>query len=393
MCRKFSTARSPRRPVSRSLAAATVRGNPPAGCLAAAGAAHGPGLLYASCVQLSARGLAATSSTPAGSSDSAVVLRLLAAVAALVVGVVAIVVVVVLLHDTPGPVATTTSVAPPAGSSATAASPTPSTGFPAPPQGATVFTHQDGGSVLALAVTPQGRRLGLQASVVGQQGGGTSGLGVSFASGGKTAAATACGPGCYRATLAPAGPPRAIDVAVRGKGLDTRWHQQLPATWPAPSGAALLENADHVWRTLRSLSYVEHLASDPKHAVTSTWRVSAPDRAAYQVQGGYGGIIIGGKRWDRPPGGRWIESGQTAPITQPVPFWVGFRNAHVVGSGTVGGHPVWLVSFFDPRTPAWFQVALDKRTSRTLKLQMMTTAHFMHDTYSAFDTAPPITPP
>jgi hypothetical protein len=256
-----------------------------------------------------------------------------------------------------------------------------------------VFTHQDGGSVLALAVTPQGGRLGLQASVVGQQGGGTSGLGVSFASGAHTALATACGPGCYRATLPAAAPPRAIDVAVRGKGLDTRWHQPMPATWPAPSGAKLLRSANHVWRSLRSLAYVEHLASDPEHAVTSTWRVNAPDRAAYQVAGGYGGIIIGGKRWDRPPGGRWIESAQTARITQPVPGWVGFRDAHVIGSSTVAGHPVWLVSFFDPGTPAWFQVALDKRTSRTLKLQMMTTAHFMHDTYSAFDTAPAITPP
>jgi hypothetical protein len=314
-------------------------------------------------------------------------------VVALAVGVAAIVVVIVLLHDTPGPVATTSSVAPAASSSAPAASPTPATGFPAPPPGATVFTRQDGGSVLALAVTPQGRRLALQASVVGQQGGGTSGLQVSFATGGHVASATACGPGCYRAALPSPAAPRAIDVAVLGKGLDARWHQPLPATWPAPSGTALLRNADRAWRSLRSLSYVEHLASDPRHAVTSVWRVNAPDRAAYQVVGGYGGIIIGGKRWDRPPRGRWIESAQTAPITQPVPFWVSFRDAHVVGSGTVGGRPVWLVSFFDPRTPAWFQVALDKRTSRTLKLQMMTTAHFMHDAYSSFDSARPVTPP
>ena len=214
--------------------------------------------------------------------------------------------VVVLLHDTPGPVATTTSGAPAASAAAPASSAAPSTGFPAPPPGATVFTHQDGGSVLALAVTPQGRRLGLQASVVGQQGGGTSGLGVSFASGGHTAAATACGAGCYRATLATAAPPRAIDVAIRGKGLDTRWHQPMPTTWPPPSGAKLLRSAGHVWRSLRSLAYVEHLASDPQHAVTSSWRVNAPDRAAYQVVGGYGGIIIGGKRLG-PAAGRTLD--------------------------------------------------------------------------------------
>ncbi len=83
ICRKFSTARSPRRPVFRSLAATGFARQSPAWVSRGGRRAHGPGLLYASCVQLSARGLAATSSTPAGSSDSAVVLRLLAAVAAL----------------------------------------------------------------------------------------------------------------------------------------------------------------------------------------------------------------------------------------------------------------------------------------------------------------------
>ena len=186
---------------------------------------------------------------------------------------------------------------------------------------------------------------------------------------------------------------RAIDVVVRGGGLDTTWHQKLPALWPAPDGSTIVANATRVWRSLRSLAYVEHLGSDPTHSITSSWRVAAPDRAAYQVLGGYAGVIIGGRRWDKAPGGKWIESPQTARITQPVPFWVTFRNAHVIGSSTVSGRPAWVVSFFDPKSPAWFRIDVDKQTSRTLRMQMMTTAHFMHDSYSAFDRATPITPP
>ncbi len=182
-------------------------------------------------------------------------------------------------------------------------------------------------------------------------------------------------------------------MIVRGGGVDTTWHQPLPATWPAPDATAVVIDATRAWRSLRSLAYVEHLASDPKHAVTSRWRVEAPDRAAYQVLGGYAGVIIGGRRWDKAPGGKWIESPQTATITQPVPFWVAFRNAHLLGSSTAAGRPVWVVSFFDPKSPAWFRILVDKQTFRTVRMQMMTTAHFMHDTYSAFDRAPPITPP
>jgi hypothetical protein len=57
------------------------------------------------------------------------------------------------------------------------------------------------------------------------------------------------------------------------------------------------------------------------------------------------------------------------------------------------GRSVWLVSFFDPGTPAWFNVALDRQTLRTLDLRMVTTAHFMHDVYSSFNTTPAVLPP
>jgi hypothetical protein len=258
--------------------------------------------------------------------------------------------------------------------------------FPAPPKGATVFARPLGADALALGVVPQGRRLLVQASVLGPQGSGVSGLDIAFSARNATRAGVACGPGCYRATL-PVGPT--IAVAMRG----TTWRVALPATWPARDATGLVAAADRAWRALRSLSFTETLASSPAHRTVSTWRMQAPDRLAYTVRDGWSGIIVGAHRWDRPPKGKkWLRSPQM-PVTQPVPGWSRVTDAHVLGTGTVGGRPVWRVSFFDPASHAWFAIAIDRATLRTLDLHMVTTAHFMHDVYGSFNSAEPVRAP
>jgi hypothetical protein len=328
-----------------------------------------------------------------GYSESTVAVRLLAGIAALCVGVAGIAIVAVLLHRTPGPVSTGTGSAAVVRPARPAAASSPSRGFPAPPPTAVVFTRQDGGTVLALAVTPGTAALQLQLSVLGPTGKGTGGLRVGFSVAGGRVDAVACGAGCYRASLPAPAEPEAVGVTLRGRGLNTVWRQRLPVVWPAPDATALVEHAGRVWRSLQSLAYIEHLASDPQHAITSTWWIAAPDRVEYQVLGGYAGIVIGDRRWDRAPKGRWVESPEPSPLSQPVPFWTSVSNAHLLGSSVVRGRPVWLVSFYDPTIPAWFEVAIEKRTIRTLNVQMMATAHFMHDAYGSFDRARPVTPP
>lgn len=276
-----------------------------------------------------------------------------------------------------------------------AAAPTPApahSGFPAPPSGAVVFSRELGSDALALGVVPQRGRLVLQASVLGPQGSGVSGLAASFTVQGARKSATPCGPGCYRATLAASGRPSSVTLELRG-GRAARWRVALPESWPPTDASALLARAGRVWRALRSLSFRETLASGPGEMVRSTWQMQAPDRLAYQVRGGWAAVVVGGRRWDRSPGGgHWVASPQT-PLTQPIPFWVSVRDAHVLGTGTVEGRPVWRVSFFDPDTPAWFDVALERSTLRTLELRMITTAHFMHDVYGSFNATPAILPP
>jgi len=264
--------------------------------------------------------------------------------------------------------------------------------FPAPPEGAVVYSRQLGSDALALGVVPKRGSVLVQASVVGPQGRGVSGLGVTFVVQGATHVATACGAGCYRATLPTRGSPARLDLVLHGR-QSAHWRVALPATWPPPDGAALLARAGAVWRSLRSLSFSESLASGTGHVALSTWRIQAPDRIAYQVKDGWAGVVVGVTRWDRGPGAkRWVSSPSTR-LTQPIPGWVEVADAHVLGSTTVRGRPAWRVSFYDRGTPGWFTVVVDKASLRIHQVRMTATAHFMRDDYRSFNTTPAILPP
>lgn len=264
--------------------------------------------------------------------------------------------------------------------------------FPKPPAGATVFSRQLGNNALALAVVPRGKTaLLVQASVVGRQGNGVKGLRLAFTVAGHRKPAAACAPGCYRASFTPTAAPRTVDVEA--PGLARPWHVELPAAWPPRDGSALVARAAKVWRSLHSLTFHETLGSGVGQVVASTWRVQAPDRLAYQVKGGWAGVVIGPRRWDRAPGAkRWEASAQTR-LRQPVPFWVSVTDAHVLANVTYKGRSAVRVSFFDPGSPAWFTLVVDRKTLRTLDSHMVTNAHFMHDSYESFDSTAAIVPP
>ena len=299
-------------------------------------------------------------------------LAMLAGVVLLAVGAV---VAAVALRSTP---------ASPSASTQSALPTVPTAGFPVPPKGGVLYARQMGGEALALGVVPQGGSVLAQASMLSGQGKGVDGLSVSL--NGRPAAG--CGSGCYRTTLS--GSPKSVTVHVRS----TTWNVPLPSPWPPRDGTAIVDRATAAWRALDSLTFNEHLASDAIHSTTSTWRIQSPNRVAYTITGnGADGIIVGDKRWDRTtPQSKWIESPQLA-LTQPVPPWTAVRDAHVLAEETFQGHPSWLVSFFDPGTPAWFTAVIEQKTYHTLQTEMITTAHFMHDVYGAFNTTPPITPP
>jgi hypothetical protein len=311
-------------------------------------------------------------------------IRVVAAVGTLALGGAAAAVAGVLAHRTPGPVASSPVAAP---QSTTANSEPTKTSFPAPPQGAVVFSRQDGSDVLALAVVP-GRRLLLEASVVGGQGEGAGGLKVSFRVGPNVSTGQPCGPGCYRASTPPTGAPTDVVVKVTRPSRTTTWTVQMPRPWPPPDASALVARATRAYRSLRTFVIHDRLASGPKYAARTVWTVVAPDRLTYQVANGPAAVIIGNRRWDRLPGAGWQESEQT-PIHQPTPFWTSWTDAHVLEAT----RSAWRVSFFDSKAHAWFELIIAKRSLRTLETRMNTTAHFMHEVFGKFNAPLKITPP
>jgi hypothetical protein len=123
--------------------------------------------------------------------------------------------------------------------------------------------------------------------------------------------------------------------------------------------------------------------------------MAAPNRLEYINGDGSASIIVGDRRWDRTSAtAPWVERTQDPPVKSPAPFWPArFTDAHVLRTATIDGRPVWVISFLDPVTPAWFTAWVGRSNYETLRLQMITTAHFMHDVNGPFDEPLRITPP
>lgn len=260
-----------------------------------------------------------------------------------------------------------------------------------PPADAVVLGGEDDDVAVGLAASPRGRNIAVQVTALGQDGKGIDGLTVRIAG----ADTRPCGPGCYSATIPLPPPPRTVAVALSGPGAKPATVRfVLPQRWPAPAATALVTRADRVFRSLRSLVIHERLASNARNAITTVYRVAAPDKLAYAIANGPKAVVIGDTRWDKVPGGKW-ERSQTEPIKQPEPFWGPDprTNAHLLGTGTVGGRPVRIASFYDPHLPAWFELSIEPRTGRLLALRMTAQAHFMQHRYSRFNRPLRIVPP
>jgi hypothetical protein len=254
---------------------------------------------------------------------------------------------------------------------------------PPPPRGALVLGGESGSRAVALAV---GKRK-LTATVLSPEGGPQSGLKVVFVADGQTIKAKPCGLGCYSA-VAPA--PRHVVVRLNGS-------PQVAFSLPARprTGAAIVARAARATRALRSLVYLESLRSGPTGGLLTTWSLKAPNQVEYRIKGGADAVVLGTKRWDRDhPGAPWRRSQQLPALTVPQPAWgATATNAYVLGQGSVHGKSVWIVSFANPNTPAWFTAWIDKQTHLPLQLRMTAAAHFMFHRYLAFNRPLTIKPP
>jgi copper transport protein len=252
-----------------------------------------------------------------------------------------------------------------------------------------IYAGQNDRLAVGLAATPRGRGVELEATVLGFTGP-VAGLDIGFGVDGRDAPATACGAGCYRATIGITKAPHEITTRIRGTTL----RFTAPREWPAPDATDIVRRAEETIDSLNTLVVHSRLGSDAEHEVTTIYRMVAPDRLAYHNVGGGDSIIIGGRRWDRQPGEPWVASQQAPPLSQPAPFWPSnVTDAHVLRTASVGDRPVWVVSFLDPSTPSWFTAWIDRESYRTLRLDMVATAHFMHDRAGPFNAPVRVEPP
>jgi hypothetical protein len=157
---------------------------------------------------------------------------------------------------------------------------------------------------------------------------------------------------------------------------------------PRP-GKAFVRRATRAFFDLHSVVYREHLASSPTLAIDTLWQLEQPNRLAYAIRGGSDAVVIGGRRWDRAHGGRWVES-QTTPLSLPSPPWgTTIVDAHVLSRDA----ETTVVSWENPAIPAWFTARFDTRTALPRTLEMIAAAHFMHHRYLAFNRRLAIRPP
>jgi hypothetical protein len=260
---------------------------------------------------------------------------------------------------------------------------------PAPPTGSVTFARESGALVVALAVRPV-EPLRLVATIIGPLGRGVDGLDVELraAKTGRRASSPTrpCGHGCYAASLR-VSQPKVFEIEIGSTGTVAF---PVAGAWPPPPGTAFLRRATSAFRGLRSAVYLEHLASRPGNAIETTWRVQAPNKLAYEIRGGGGGIVIGRTRWDRPaPGVEWRRSA-TTPLEQPFPPW-GMRAVDVRVVRETARRVA--LSWLDPGVPAWFTGTFDRTTALPRELRMTASAHFMRHHYIAFNRSVEIEPP
>jgi hypothetical protein len=266
---------------------------------------------------------------------------------------------------------------------------------PLPPHGALVLARGHGDLAVALAARRAGSGLRLTATIVAGDATGVSGLRVRFAvAGRRLALASPCGAGCYASATRVSSAARRIAIALSGRGRPPSTVTfALPAHWPV-SAAPLLRGAERAFKSLRGVVYHERLSSGRSVTSTSVWRSEAPDRLTYRTAIGNAGVIIGKTRWDLVVGGGWKRSLQDPPLVMPSPPWgAGAYDVTLLGGGRLDGRAVVRFSMFEPTTPAWYTVTLDRSTLRTLDVSMTAAAHFMQDRYVEFNPPRQIRPP
>ena len=206
----------------------------------------------------------------------------------------------------------------------------------------------------------------------------------------------ACGTGCWRFRIE--GRPRTVEVEVP-EGGETNT-ARLPARWqPAKAGRAraILERAERTMRDLDSVREHERITSGPGTLAVTDYRLRAPNRLAYEVDGGGRSIVVGGDQWSRPGGEQWDrrEFGAGAPFRTRSWFrWTPYARAvRLLSVRREDGRRLAEVALADELTPVWYTLTIELRRMYVVDLRMIAGGHFMDQRYFAFNRPIEIEPP
>ena len=205
---------------------------------------------------------------------------------------------------------------------------------------------------------------------------------------GRWHALSSCGGPCRTGTVDLHGGER-LAVAVAGPAGGTAAFELPPL--PAEDGTTLARSAIAEMNRLRSYRVAEVLSG-----FRSAYAYARPHQLwlrTWYADGVQQSLWLGSSLY--------VKTGPEAPwrlksrgTLAPVPYfvWDPFQplvDARIVGTATVSGVPVTVVSAFgghgsDPDS-VWFTLWVDRKTGRVLRSQMWAPDHFMDDHYHAFN--------
>jgi copper transport protein len=221
-----------------------------------------------------------------------------------------------------------------------------------------------------------------------------------------SASGGSCGEGCTLLALSGFRPVLAVDV--RGGGRTYR--VSLPIRYePGASAVArrLLALVQSAQASVRSVAIRETLGSGVGASDVTTYDVGIPDRFAYRLSRDRHLVsdttIVGTHEWTRAAGQRrWqasVYGGGGPPFSAAgyLGWWAPFTGQPQLldrfRAGADERADVATVSRIPGLGTVWLQIAIDVTHRRVLHIGMITTAHFMTQTWGSFNAATPIEPP
>ncbi|MER3439181.1 MAG: hypothetical protein C4346_17210, partial [Chloroflexota bacterium] len=208
-----------------------------------------------------------------------------------------------------------------------------------------------------------------------------------------------------------------IDVLVRQLGVPdvvTPFFLMLPDPnvhgFNAPRQPAQSAEAEQAFQrglaaitSLHSLRWTQRLSGGTGTAVTGTFMVrdgstgqpAAMATASREIET----IQIDDRRWQREPGGTWIETlpGTITPPAEWGQTYAGATGFHLGITQEINGELAQVVTFYVPGSeryvPAWYAWWIGQSSGHVLQEAMVSRLHYMLYTYEGFDEPLPIAAP